>query len=104
MVLCSRYGRASGRELLYQTSTGQLMTVEYAVKGESFSAGRPTFWVERRLGGMAGGRNFDLIPDGKQIVASAAREPRRGDANLRVTFLVNVTDDLRQRVRTRRQK
>ena len=58
----------SSHQLLFQDDEGQIMVVDYEVSGDSFSAGKPVPWVdkrfrlaERRL------RIFDLAPDGKRI-------------------------------------
>ena len=56
-------------------------------------------WSEKQLGGGTGGKNVDLAPDGKRIVALMPVETAEGQkAQNQVIFLMNFFDELRRKV------
>jgi len=76
-------------ELFYQAKPDyRLMVSSYSVAGDSFSAERPRVWSEMRV------ESFDLMPDGKRIVAFPAVQKESTHA----IFLLNYMDDLRRRL------
>ena len=80
----------TGRELFYLGVQDYRITVAgYAVTGDSFSPSRPRLWNEMRVEG------FDLMPDGKRVVAIPAADQKEVT---HATFLLNFMDDLRRRV------
>ena len=91
----------NGKEIFYETN-GRIMVAEYAVRGDSFTPGKPRQWCEAPLYVMGPFRNLDLAPDGKRFVvfplASAASTER---AALHLTFVLNFFDELRRRVPTK---
>ena len=90
----------NGRELFFRTDDNRIMVADYTVKGDSFVAGKPRLWSEKKLAdfGGVGIQNYDLAPDGKRIAAlmpveSAEAQP----AQNHVVFLMNFFDELRRR-------
>jgi serine/threonine-protein kinase len=84
------------RELLYETGRNldQLMTVSYAVNGDSFVAEKPTVW-NQNLSGL----DIDLAPDGKRVaVVTPLDTPDAQKDGHEMTFLFNFFDELRRRV------
>lgn len=76
------------------------MVLEYTVNGDSFVTGKPRLWSDKHLS-YAGYMNLDLAPDGKRFVVQIPAEnggPR--EASVRIMFLLNFFDYLRQRVLT----
>jgi serine/threonine-protein kinase len=81
------------RELFYQSKPDfRLMVAGYSVAGGSFSAERPRLWSETRV------ESFDVMPDGKRIVAFPAIQ----NESTHAIFLLNYMDDLRRRLPPRR--
>jgi len=90
-----------GRTLLYQAQDGRIMEVAYEAKGDSFVAGKPRPWTEAPLPSIyiAGGRQYDISPDGKRLLIVApleSDEERKG--NLHVTFVFNFFDEVKRRI------
>jgi serine/threonine protein kinase len=81
------------RELFF-VNNGQIMVARYAMEGDSLSAEKPRLWSERRFMAPAGGRMFDLHPDGERF-AIAAQGPG-GATQDHVTFIFNFFDELRR--------
>ena len=90
-----------GRELFFRTTDNQIMVAAYTVKGDSFAAGKPRLWSEKRLadfGGGVGYGTYDLAPDGKRIAAlMPAAGPEALNAENHVIFLQNFFDEVRRR-------
>jgi serine/threonine-protein kinase len=90
----------TGHELFFEASDNHIMVAAYTVKGDSFVADKPRVWSEKQtLGGFgAGGKNVDLAPDGKRIVALMPVETAEAQkAQNQVTFLMNFSDELRRK-------
>jgi serine/threonine-protein kinase len=96
----------AAHQLLYATSEGRIMVVDYTVEGDSFRASKPRLWTDKQIGLISGsvgvpfgaGRLFDLTPDGKRIIALEPEEqPKEAKADLHVTMLLNWFDELRRR-------
>jgi serine/threonine protein kinase len=83
----------TGHELVYQSGS-QLMTVSYAVNGNTFVADRPRVWIA-----ALGGADWDLAPDGKRVAVlipeGTAQAPQQEHV---IVMLQNFTDELRRRV------
>ena len=91
----------NGRELFFETVDNRIMVAAYTVNGESFVAGKPQLWSEKKLaGGRANSvKNFDLAPDGKRVAAlMPADTPESQQSQNHVIFLENFFDELRRRV------
>ena len=87
----------NGGELLYQAG-GQIMTVSYTMRAESFLPDKPRVWAENARGAAG----FDIAPDGKQLainVPATTREVPRQEHT--VVFMQNFFDELRRRVPVR---
>src|SRR5262249_3798191 len=89
--------RAPG-PLLYETSEGRIMGVDYTVEGDSFHNSKPRLWTDKQIGTIPGGtldlregasgisRLFDLTPDGRRIIAWVPEEqPKEAKVDLHVT-------------------
>jgi serine/threonine-protein kinase len=85
-----------GRELLFQASDGRVMAAAYTAKGDAFAAGKPRVWTETRVRTTGFGRNYDMTPDGKRLVAIV--DDAQGDKlPTHLTFLLNFLDELRRK-------
>ncbi len=77
-------------EIFYQAKPdSRLMVVGYSASSDGFSADPPRVWSETKVD------SFDILPDGRKIVAFAAavqKEPNHA------IFLLNYMDDLRRRL------
>jgi Tol biopolymer transport system component len=97
---------AAARQLLYMTSAGRIMVVDYTVEGDSFNVLRQRPWTDKLIGPTAGSRPygqggpvFDLTLDGRRIIGWEPQEqPKEPKANLHVTMLQNWFDELRRRL------
>jgi eukaryotic-like serine/threonine-protein kinase len=77
------------------------MTVPYTASSDSFVAGKPRLWSERRLVAPTGDPNFDISADGKTVVALVRSTiPGSTPETVKATFLVNFEDELRRRTAT----
>lgn len=84
---------SNGRDLLYQSGR-QIIAAGYTAKGNVFQAEKPRVWISE-----FGGPTWDLAPDGKRILVTAAVEGEQPPkAEHVVVFLQNFFDHLRQRV------
>jgi len=72
------------------------MVVDYTVRGDSFIAGNPRPWSERRSFQPGFTLNADLAPDGKRLVI-LGRPVGAPEAPTHLTFLLNFFDELRRR-------
>ena len=87
-------------ELFYRTEDQHIMVVPYTVKGDVFVADTPRRWSEKRLAD-AGGRNLDIVPDGKRFVVVMPADSTEGQkAQSHMIFLQNFADEVRRRVGT----
>jgi hypothetical protein len=70
------------------------------VRGDSFVADKPRVWSEKQIGGsINAGKNVDLAPDGKRIVALMPVETAEAQkAQNHVIFLENFFDEVRRKV------
>jgi serine/threonine-protein kinase len=85
-------------DLLFVAPDHRIMVVRYAVKADSFVAGRPQVWSDQRVVDPSGPFSFhDLAPDGKHFAAilysDGTAEPKQ-----HLTFLLNFLDELKRRV------
>ena len=89
----------TANELFYRTEDQLLMVTSYTVVGNSFVAGKPRVWSDRRLSNTGLTLNFDVAPDGKRFAAlmplesSVPREPQR-----HVMLVLNFFDELKRLV------
>ena len=87
----------NGRELLYQAG-GQIMTVGYTTRAESFLADKPRVWAAN----VSGAAGFDIAPDGNRLAVNLpaiTRDVPRQEHT--VVFMQNFLDELRRRVPVR---
>jgi serine/threonine-protein kinase len=78
------------------------MVVAYASRGDAFVPGTPKPWSQHSLADTGVLPNFDLAPDGERVLAlmSAARPEEQQTVN-HVTFMFNVSDEIRRRMTAR---
>jgi serine/threonine-protein kinase len=88
-----------GRQLLYRTDDHRVMVVDYDVKNGAFVAGPPREWTSLRLADTGVISNFDVLPDGRRIVAllPAARDEDQRIRN-HVSVVLHFSDEVRRRV------
>jgi serine/threonine-protein kinase len=87
----------TANELFYRTDDLRLMVVPYTVTGDTFVAGRPRVWSDRRLHNLGITATFDLAPDGKRFAAVfPAEAPQAAPAH--VALMLNFFDEVRRRV------
>jgi hypothetical protein len=86
----------TANELFYRTDDLRLMVVSYTTTGDTFVAGRPRVWSERRLHNLGLTGTFDLAPDGKRFAAVFSAEPPQ-PAPKHVTLVLNFFDEVRRR-------
>jgi len=86
----------NGRDLLFQTLDGRVMSVGYNVRGASFDVGKAGVWTETRLR-ISGISNYDLTPDGKRLAATVDNEVTGEKPLTHLTFLLNFIDELRRK-------
>lgn len=88
-----------GRELLYRALDSRFMAVDCARKGDSFVAGKPRLWSEKRLlMSVVGQGVFDLTSDGRRVVMLAPVDAEERTAQNDAIFLENFLDEVRRRV------
>jgi serine/threonine-protein kinase len=91
-------------ELLYSSSTGNIMSVRYTVRDGAFEASTPQVWLANAAQGFT---LFDLHPDGKRIaIATPVNTPESAQVAApkpehSVVFLINFLDELRRRAPAR---
>jgi Tol biopolymer transport system component len=92
----------TGHELLFEALDNHIMVASYAVKDDSFVADKPRVRLEKQIGGVVnGGKNVDLAPDGKRIIALMPVETAEAQkAQNHVIFLENFFDEVRRRTAT----
>jgi serine/threonine-protein kinase len=89
---------AKTHELMYQTSTREVMRVEYSATADSFSLGRSRAWPSVQLADAGPNAVFDVSPDGKHLAAVLPVVPAGGERILgEVAFLSNFFDELKRR-------
>ncbi len=94
----ARWSR-SGHQLLYATTDGRIMVVDYEIRGDTFVPGKPRPWTEARIASNMGRANFDLAPDGKRVLTSVLPvDTGEHNSSVHVTFLLNFFDELKRRI------
>ena len=74
------------------------MAVSYTANGDSFISSKPRVWSEIRLPiATIGTREFDITPDGKQVVAILFSEDEKKMPANHLTILFNFFDELRRK-------
>jgi Tol biopolymer transport system component len=81
-------------ELLFETPSGEIMVASYTAEGDSLRSKRPVPWSDTRVLRAAGGRAFDLHPDGERIaMRRAGGESGAPDS---VVVVTNFFEELRR--------
>lgn len=79
-----------GHEIFFRGKPeAKIMVASYTVSGDSFSPQRPRVWSETKI------ESFDLMPDGKRVIAIPAIEQK---PITQAVVLLNFGDELRRRV------
>jgi hypothetical protein len=87
--------------LFFRALDRRIMTVAYTANGNSFVAGKPCVWSEKRILDLGSPPipTFDLAPDGKRFAVvlypdgTAEQKPIT-----HLTFVLNFFEELRRRV------
>lgn len=91
----------AGRELLFRSLDSRFMVVNYTRQGDSFVAGKPRLWSEKRLlDSVVGQGAFDLTSDGRRVVMLVPVEAGGQTAQNEAIFLENFLDEVRRHVRS----
>jgi serine/threonine-protein kinase len=88
-------------ELFFLSLDFRIMVTGYTARADSFAAGKPRVWSERRLVVVNFNRPYDLAPDGKRLAVllypGGTSEPRQKPIDS-IMVLLNFFDELRRRV------
>ena len=85
-------------KLFYESADNQIWTVNYTVTRNSFTAGEPRLWSNRRLFNI-GALNLDMAPDGQRfIVLTTSEGPAGATGSVHVWVLPKFIDELRRRI------
>jgi hypothetical protein len=86
-------------QLFFESLDGHIMVADYTARGDSFIPGKPRVWSPTPIRQTGLVKNLDLAPDGKRFaVFPVSADSSKDQSPLRVTFLLNFFDALRQRV------
>jgi serine/threonine-protein kinase len=91
----------TGRELFFKAQN-LIMVAEYTIRGDAFVAGTPHAWSQTPIGLTVFGRDLALSPDGKRFAVFPPRDSPAGGP-LRVAFVLNFFDEIRQLGRASQQ-
>ena len=102
LPLWSRGPPGAERELFFLSRADWRIRVsDYAVKGDSFVAGKPPVWSEKSLMIPRFGSTFDLAPDGTRFAVALFADGTAEPKPMRhLTVLLNFFDELKRRVPT----
>jgi serine/threonine-protein kinase len=92
----------TANELFYRAEDLRLMVVPYTATGDTFVAGRPRVWSDRRLYNLTLTPTFDLAPDGKRVAAVLSAEAPQPPQK-QVTVFLTFFDEVRRRVASSRR-
>lgn len=73
------------------------MAVPYTAGPDSFQPGKPHIWSDVRISQVRSARNFDVMPDGKHILALVP--PLNETKSIRATVLLNFYDEVARKVK-----
>jgi len=87
----------NGRELFFLSLDRRIMVASYTANKDSFTAGKPRVWSERRLADIPVSP-YDLAPDGKRFAVVLPADGNAEDEQTptgSITLLLNFFDELR---------
>lgn len=87
-----------GKNLFYESSAHRIMVSSYVAGPASFSAGKPRQWSDAEVFNPLVERGHDLAPDGTRFALLGAPMARDTAGGVRVTFVLNLQDELRRRL------
>jgi Tol biopolymer transport system component len=90
----------NGHQLFFLTDN-RIMVADYTATGDSFVAGKPRVWSEKRLLDLRSPPvlTYDAAPDGKRFAVVLYADGTAEEKPItHVTFLLNFFDELRRRV------
>jgi serine/threonine-protein kinase len=93
-----------GRALYYLKEDDRIMVAEYTAKRGLFTPGTPRVWSETSIRPMTrsktpGLQALDLAPDGRHFAVLPRDVATDEKGSVHVTFLLNLFDELRRRLR-----
>jgi eukaryotic-like serine/threonine-protein kinase len=92
----------NGRELVYRTESQRIMVVAYTPHRDTFVPSTPTPWSQHSLADTGVLPNFDVAADGERVLAlMPASPPEEQQTVNHVTFMLNVSEDIRRRMMSR---
>jgi serine/threonine protein kinase/Tol biopolymer transport system component len=101
----SRFGfpvwSRNGKELFFLEDRQRIMVIDYAATGDSFGAGSPRPWSDKRVMNLGSPPiyTYDVAPDGKRLAVILYPDGAADEKPVtHVTFLLNFFDYLRQRL------
>ncbi len=92
------FARAT-HELFFFGSDERIWVTSYTVQDGAFNAGKPRIWSPTKIFRDGVRQNFDISPDGAHAVVFPAPQAETQAGNLHATFLFNVFDEVRRRVK-----
>jgi serine/threonine-protein kinase len=100
LPMWSRGAPGAERELFFLSRADwRIWVADYAVKGDSFVAGKPYIWSQKRLMIPRFGSTFDLASDGRRFAVALYEDSTPEPKPIKdVTVLLNFFDELKRRV------
>jgi Tol biopolymer transport system component len=86
------------REIFFLGADDRIMAASYTTEGDAFTPGTPRRWsqVQVRRDGVR--QNFDVSPDGNNVVMFPRPVLEQAPGSLHATFLLNFFDEVRRRI------
>jgi serine/threonine-protein kinase len=91
----------NGRKLFFLEDHQRIMVVDYSTRGDSFFAGSPRPWSDKRILylGSPPVYTYDVAPDGKRLAVVLYADGSADEKPVtHVTFLLNFFDELKRRM------
>ncbi len=85
-------------ELFYLNPECRIIVAPYTAGADSFSPGKPRIWSDVPVSPVLNARNYDVMPDGKHMLALVGAESD-SKTPTRVTVLLNFFDEVARKVK-----
>ncbi|MBI3209807.1 MAG: PD40 domain-containing protein, partial [Candidatus Solibacter usitatus] len=90
----------AGRRLFYLSGSGHAWVVDYAVKGDSFEAGKPRIWSDVQVPPVAAA-SIQASPDGKRLAANMGRSSNEDAGATKTYVILNFLDEVRRKIKSK---